>query len=222
MLQTAAEVGHELRSAGGGGFVIVGDSDVVVQSDNVHIGLAWPEIWEDPDRLREYIESLGAHSSLIALGAPEQFAQGLPLADTLVPVALPLPREQLLALVRSQLRAAQMIARMHARGIPIAAGTDTPIFISVPGYSLHSELEHLVRTGLSPMEALESATVRPAEFFSLQDEMGAIEAGMKADLVLLNANPLDEISNTRDIAGVVTKGEYLDIETLRSQTTLNQ
>lgn len=116
----------------------------------------------------------------------------------------------------------QMIGQMHARDIPIAAGTDTPIFISVPGYSLHAELEHLVRAGLTPMEALESATVRPAEFFSLEDEMGTIGPGMKADLVLLDANPLDQITNTRAIVGVVTKGNYFDIETLRSQTTLNR
>ena len=78
--------------------------------------------------------------------------------------------------------------RMHNRGVPIGAGTDTPLFISVPGYSLHSDLEMLVRAGLSPLEAIRSATIRPAEFFSLADEMGTIEEGKKADLVLLNAN----------------------------------
>lgn len=110
-----------------------------------------------------------------------------------------------------------LTARMHARGIPIAAGTDTPILIAVPGYSLHSELEYLVRAGLSPLEALESATVRPAEYFSLQDEMGTIDVGRKADLVLLNANPLEDISNTRAVSGVVTKGDYYDIESLIGQ-----
>ena len=99
-----------------------------------------------------------------------------------------------------------LIARMHARGIPIGAGTDTPILLAVPGYSLHSELELLVRAGLSPLEAIESATVRPAEYFSLQDEMGSIDVGKKADLVLLDANPLDDIANTRRIAAVVSKG----------------
>ncbi len=99
-----------------------------------------------------------------------------------------------------------LIGRMHARGVPIGAGTDTPIFISVPGYSLHSELELLVRAGLSPLEAIRSATVRPAEFFSLADEMGTVDVGKKADLVLLDANPLENIANTKRIAAVVSKG----------------
>jgi len=99
-----------------------------------------------------------------------------------------------------------LTGRMHERGIPIGAGTDTPIFLAVPGYSLHSELEYLVRAGLSPLEALRSATVRPAEYFSLQNEMGTVDVGKKADLVLLNANPLENIANTRSIAAVVSKG----------------
>ena len=99
---------------------------------------------------------------------------------------------------------------MHAAGVPIGAGTDTPIFLSVPGYSLHSELELLVRAGLTPLEALQSATVRPAEYFSLQGEMGTIDAGKRADLVLLTANPLDDIANTRKIEAVVSKGAHLD------------
>jgi len=107
-----------------------------------------------------------------------------------------------------------LIERMHAAGVPIGAGTDTPIFISVPGYSLHAELELLVRAGLSPLEAIRSATLRPAEFFSMQDEMGTIDTGKKADLVLLDANPLDDIANTRRISAVVSKGRYYSLETL--------
>ena len=102
-----------------------------------------------------------------------------------------------------------LVGRMHAQGVPIGAGTDTPIARALPGFSLHTELERLVAAGLTPLEALESATIRPAEFFSLQNEMGTIDVGMRADLVLLNANPLDNISNTREIAAVVTKGQLL-------------
>ncbi len=105
--------------------------------------------------------------------------------------------------------------RMNSQGIPIAAGTDTPILLAIPGYSLHSELEYLVRAGLSPLEVLESATVRPAEFFALQDEMGTIDIGKKADLVLLDADPLDNIANTRKISGVVSKGKFYSAESLR-------
>ena len=61
-----------------------------------------------------------------------------------------------------------LTGRMHQRGVPIGAGTDTPIFLSIPGYSLHAELEQLVASGLSPLEALRAATVRPAEFFGIE------------------------------------------------------
>lgn len=102
-----------------------------------------------------------------------------------------------------------LVNRMHNQGVPIAAGTDTPIGLSVPGYSLHSELEMLVRAGLSPLEAIGAATVKPAEYFSLQDEMGTIDVGKKADLVLLDADPLVDISNSKRISVVVSKGRLV-------------
>jgi imidazolonepropionase-like amidohydrolase len=102
-----------------------------------------------------------------------------------------------------------LLERMHAAGVPIGAGTDAPIFLSVPGFSLHSELEFLVKAGLSPLEALGAATVRPAEFFSLQHEMGTVDIGRLADLVLLEGNPLENIANTRSVSAVVTKGRYM-------------
>ena len=107
-----------------------------------------------------------------------------------------------------------LTGRMHSKGIPVGAGTDTPILLAVPGYSLHSELEYLVRAGLTPLEALGSATLRPAEFFALQDEMGTIDPGMKADLVLLDADPLEDIANTKKITGVVSKGVFYEPEAL--------
>lgn len=103
-----------------------------------------------------------------------------------------------------------LVGLMHEAGVPIGAGTDTPIGYAVPGYSLHSELEMLVRAGLSPLEALRSATLRPAEFFGLEDEMGTVEPGRLADLVLLAGNPLDDITRTRSVQAVVTKGQLLD------------
>ena len=103
-----------------------------------------------------------------------------------------------------------LVNLMHESGVPIGAGTDTPIGFAAPGYSLHSELEMLVRAGLSPMEALRAATVRPAEFFGLEGEMGTIEPGRLADLVLLSGNPLDDITLTRSVQAVVTKGHLLN------------
>lgn len=103
-----------------------------------------------------------------------------------------------------------MVGLMHQAGVPIGAGTDTPIGYAVPGYSLHSELEMLVRAGLPPLEALRAATVRPAEFFGVQRALGTVEAGGLADLVLLSGNPLEDITQTRSIQAVVTKGQFLD------------
>ncbi len=103
-----------------------------------------------------------------------------------------------------------LIGRMHEAGVPIGAGTDTPIGYAIPGYSLHSELEYLVMAGLPPLEALRAATLRPAEFFGLENEMGAVREGYLADLVLLDANPLDDISATRGVRAVVTQGRLLD------------
>jgi len=104
----------------------------------------------------------------------------------------------------------------HDAGVPIGAGTDVPIAYAIPGYSLHAELELLVRAGLTPLEVLESATVWPARFFSLEDEMGTIDIGKRADLVLLDANPLDDITNTKKISQVVSKGSVFSVAELET------
>ncbi len=110
-----------------------------------------------------------------------------------------------------------LIGRMHERGVPIGAGTDTPIFLAIPGYSLHAELEQLVASGLSPLEALRAATVRPAEFFGIEDDIGTVDPGKRADLVLLDADPLSNITNTRRISGVISKGRFYTPEELAAQ-----
>jgi imidazolonepropionase-like amidohydrolase len=112
----------------------------------------------------------------------------------------------------------RLVGWMHERGVPIASGTDTPINYALPGYALHSELEMLVRAGLEPLEAIRAATIRPAEFFGLEGEMGRIEPGMRADLVLLGADPLADISNTRRIEAVVSRGRLLTLDALQALT----
>jgi len=113
-----------------------------------------------------------------------------------------------------------MVKQLNAAGVPIMAGTDTPIGLLTPGFSLHLEMETLVRAGLTPQEALAAATLRPAQFFGLEEKMGTIEAGKSSELVLLSANPLDDISNTRSIEAVITRGVVLDRATL--DTMLNE
>ena len=106
---------------------------------------------------------------------------------------------------------------LHMAGALIAAGTDTPIGLSIPGYSLHTELERLVAAGLSPQQALDSATLRPAEFFSIDDEIGRIRPGYTADLVLLSKNPLESIGNTRAVELVLKEGEVVDRQKLHQR-----
>ena len=100
-----------------------------------------------------------------------------------------------------------LVEKMHAEGVKIIAGTDTPIGFLTPGYSLHKELELLSEAGLSNLEVLKSATITPAEFFGIEDQMGTIEVGKLADLVILNDNPLESISNTQNIHKVIAKGK---------------
>ncbi|MGE0623902.1 MAG: amidohydrolase family protein [Pseudomonadales bacterium] len=102
-----------------------------------------------------------------------------------------------------------LVGRLKANGVPIGAGTDTPIGIGIPGWSLHTELEQLVGAGLTPQEALHAATVQPAAFLHLESETGRIEPGMRADLVLLDADPLEDIRNTRRIHRVMLNGGWV-------------
>jgi imidazolonepropionase-like amidohydrolase len=95
-----------------------------------------------------------------------------------------------------------LLRELHRAGIPLLAGTDT----FVPGHSLHDELGLLVRAGLTPLDALRAATIAPARFLGVADRFGAIAPGMAADFVLLDANPVDDIANTRQLRAVVLGG----------------
>ncbi len=94
-------------------------------------------------------------------------------------------------------------------GIPVLAGTDAPVPGIVPGFSLHDELEALVAAGMTNEQALASATRLPAQWLGVSRDRGTIAVGKQADLLLLDANPLVKITNTRRIAAVITKGHYL-------------
>src|SRR5260370_420308 len=103
---------------------------------------------------------------------------------------------------------------MHKTGVEFIAGTDAPNPFCFPGFSLHDELDLLVQSGLTPMEALRTATINPARFFGMENTLGTIEVGKLADLVLLDANPLKDIRNTQEINAVVINGRLLDRKTL--------
>jgi imidazolonepropionase-like amidohydrolase len=104
-----------------------------------------------------------------------------------------------------------VVAAMRKAGVPFLAGTDTAAAVAVlPGSSLHTELEYFVEAGFTPAESLRTATLNPAIFMGEEADHGAVAAGKVADLVLLEANPLDDIRNTRKISAVVLNGRLLD------------
>ena len=129
--------------------------------------------------------------------APELVRQlenkGLP------PEAAPKGREAMRQLL-------SLLGALHRAGIPVVAGTD----VSVPGHSLHRELELYVQAGFMPLEAIQAATLVPARVMGLDQEIGTVEAGKRADVIVLDANPLENISNIRTVRFVVAQGRLYD------------
>ncbi|MBT5240602.1 MAG: amidohydrolase family protein [Rhodospirillaceae bacterium] len=112
-----------------------------------------------------------------------------------------------------------MVAKLRDGGVKVMAGTDTPIGFLTPGFALHEELAFLVQGGLTPMEALTGATLYPAQFMRMDDRMGTVEAGKLADLVLLDADPREDIRNTQSINTVIKDGRVFDRAALDGMLT---
>src|SRR5216684_3121086 len=105
----------------------------------------------------------------------------------------------------------QMVGALHHAGVPFMAGTDTaPGVYIMPGFSLHDELANFVEAGFTPMESLQTATSNPAKFLEMEANFGSVEPGKVADLVLLRANPLEDIRNTQKINVVIAQGRLFD------------
>jgi imidazolonepropionase-like amidohydrolase len=103
----------------------------------------------------------------------------------------------------------ELVRLMHNAGVQMLAGTDTPAPYVVPGHSLHEELGLFVEAGMTPAEALRTATLNPARCLGREKDLGTIEAGKYADLVLLSANPLIDIRNTHAIEMVTVGGRVV-------------
>ena len=111
----------------------------------------------------------------------------------------------------------QQVAELHEQGVGIMAGTDTGVALVYPGSALHQELELLVsRSRFTPMDALLSATLVPAKFFGVDGDVGTIQKGKRADMLLLSANPLADIRNVKAIDGVFSRGQWFDRSSLAS------
>jgi imidazolonepropionase-like amidohydrolase len=125
------------------------------------------------------------------------------------PFGLPLPADD----VRRRMRAlfalrVRQVGAMHRAGVPLLVGTDAPAV--APGWSAHEELRLLVRAGLRPAEALRAATLEPVSWLRATDTLGAIARGRRADLVLLDADPLADVRNTTRIRAVVADGRVYE------------
>ena len=113
--------------------------------------------------------------------------------------AIPPPPAQLLTNIRAS------IVRLHRAGVRVVTGTDSPL--TLIGLSTHNELEQVVKAGLTPFEALQTATTVPAELLGEQADLGSIEVGKLADLVIVEGDPLVDIHNTRNVKQVLVNGE---------------
>lgn len=102
----------------------------------------------------------------------------------------------------------KIVKALHDAGARLLAGTDFAGYLVVPGYSLHEELQNLVAAGLTPYEALRAATVDAAEFLNRANEFGTVEIGKRADLLLVSANPLEDVRNSTRIEGVMVHGRW--------------
>jgi len=107
-------------------------------------------------------------------------------------------------------RGLRIVKALHDAGVPIVAGSDE----GIPGYSVHREIELYVEAGLTPMEALQAATIVAARAMKLDGELGTIERGKRADMIVLNANPLDAIHNIRAVRWTIRDGRVYDAPAL--------
>lgn len=104
----------------------------------------------------------------------------------------------------------KLTSELHKAGVPLLVGSDSLDPFVIPGDSFHHELAEMVRAGFTPMEALQAATRGAAQFLGREKELGTVETGHAADLVLLSGNPVDDITNTRKVWAVVRSGGYYD------------
>jgi imidazolonepropionase-like amidohydrolase len=132
--------------------------------------------------------------------------------------APPAQAEQELAKAAETLRL-QIMAIMTSGGVPFVVGTDSGGAWRIPGRSLHEGLAEMVRAGQTPMQALQAATLSSARLLGREKELGSVQTGKYADLVVLDANPLDQIVNTRRISAVVVNGRLLDRQALDALLT---
>jgi len=111
----------------------------------------------------------------------------------------------------------QLLKALHDADAPIALGSDAPQFFNVPGFSIHHEMRMMAAAGLTPFEVLATGTREPARYFGAPEAFGTVEPGRRADLILLEANPLDDLANVRRRVGVMVGGKWWPEEEIQSR-----
>jgi imidazolonepropionase-like amidohydrolase len=111
----------------------------------------------------------------------------------------------------------KLIFECQKNGVGLLLGCDAPQVFNVPGFSTHNELEYLVAAGLTPYQAIQTGTINVARYLGKEKESGTVAVGKMADLILVNANPLQSVSNTKKIEGVVLNGKWMDRKALDAQ-----
>jgi imidazolonepropionase-like amidohydrolase len=150
-----------------------------------------PELAAAPDERRRYVAPV----------TKEYWEKNNPVPQNVSPAEIAERRQALQ-------RMFEVVRAMRKAGVQMLAGTDPPTRDVFPGFSLHDELGLLVEAGLTPLEALQAATLNPAKCLGVTDRFGTIEKGRVADMVLLDADPLADIANTKKIAGVFAGENY--------------
>jgi imidazolonepropionase-like amidohydrolase len=111
----------------------------------------------------------------------------------------------------------RLVKQLHEAGARLLVGTDTPNPFVVPGFSMVEELQNFVRAGLTPYQAIKAGTREAAEFMNASDEFGTVSIGKRADLILVEANPLEKIANLERRTGVMVRGRWLTSSDLQQQ-----
>jgi hypothetical protein len=175
------------------------------------------EVWQVPTlTLRERMSLIGvdqlttdARQKYIPAAIRKTWTHDDPREDLKKASAADLERGK-----RDFARCLELVGAMRRAGVPMLAGTDTGDPFVLPGFALHDELALLVRAGMTPLEAIQSATRNPARFLGMEGTLGTIQKGKIADMVPLQANPLDDIRNTRQITTVILRGKPFTRERL--------
>ena len=111
----------------------------------------------------------------------------------------------------------QLIKKLQENGHGMLLGSDAPQLFNVPGFSIHHEIDGMEKAGLLPLEIIQSGTINPAKYFGMEDSFGEVKVGLDADLILVDANPLEDLNALQNLSGVLRQGKWLSKSSIDSK-----